>query len=197
MLESQHRSVRSATGRLSRGTSLTPRGSPRRTSSILPTYRQGSITESSSTITNVSGQCAACGAVRLSFARTTARHGCPSVTSATSSLVQARVTARKSAKKRSGYLTNSDHASGWRPASRRASRWRRRETGNGHARRTAKVSDPDRALSALITPIEHLARHGDAIAPYVSHRLPLSRIMEALALAADPQRSAKVLVIPD
>lgn len=45
--------------------------------------------------------------------------------------------------------------------------------------------------------IEHLARHGDAIAPYVSHRLPLSRIMEALALAADPQRSAKVLVIPD
>lgn len=45
--------------------------------------------------------------------------------------------------------------------------------------------------------IDHLARHGDAIAPYVSHRLPLSQFPQALALALDPQRSAKVLVIPD
>ena len=45
--------------------------------------------------------------------------------------------------------------------------------------------------------IDHLARHGDALAPYVSHRLPLSRFDEALALAADPERAAKVLVIPD
>ena len=45
--------------------------------------------------------------------------------------------------------------------------------------------------------IDHLARHGDAIAPYVSHRLPLSRFHEALALAGDPERAAKVLVIPD
>lgn len=45
--------------------------------------------------------------------------------------------------------------------------------------------------------IDHLARHGDAIAPYVSHRLPLSQFRQALALAGDPQRSAKVLLIPD
>ena len=45
--------------------------------------------------------------------------------------------------------------------------------------------------------IDHLARHGDAIAPYVSHRVPLSQVQQALALAGDPQRSAKVLVIPD
>lgn len=45
--------------------------------------------------------------------------------------------------------------------------------------------------------IDHLARHGEAIAPYVSHRLPLSRITEALALAGDAERSAKVLVLPD
>lgn len=45
--------------------------------------------------------------------------------------------------------------------------------------------------------IDHLARHGAAIAPYVSHRVPLSQVQQALALAGDPQRSAKVLVIPD
>lgn len=45
--------------------------------------------------------------------------------------------------------------------------------------------------------IDHLARQGDAISPYVSHRLPLSRFMDALALAGDPERAAKVLVIPD
>lgn len=45
--------------------------------------------------------------------------------------------------------------------------------------------------------IDHLARHGEALAPYASHRLPLSRFHEALALAGDPERAAKVLVIPD
>lgn len=45
--------------------------------------------------------------------------------------------------------------------------------------------------------IDHLARQGDAMAPYVSHRLPLSQFHEALALAGDPERAAKVLVIPD
>lgn len=45
--------------------------------------------------------------------------------------------------------------------------------------------------------IDHLARRGDAISPFVSHRLPLSRFMEALALAGDPERAAKVLVLPD
>ncbi len=45
--------------------------------------------------------------------------------------------------------------------------------------------------------IDHLERHGDAIASYASHRLPLSRFQDALALAADPERAAKVLVIPD
>ncbi|QDX82396.1 hypothetical protein B9N43_14825 [Denitratisoma sp. DHT3] len=45
--------------------------------------------------------------------------------------------------------------------------------------------------------IDHLTRHGDAVAPYASHRLPLSQFHEALALAADPERAAKVLVIPD
>ena len=45
--------------------------------------------------------------------------------------------------------------------------------------------------------IDHLARHGEAIAAYVSHRLPLSQFPQALALAGDPMRSAKVLVIPD
>ncbi|CAB1370607.1 zinc-dependent alcohol dehydrogenase [Denitratisoma oestradiolicum] len=45
--------------------------------------------------------------------------------------------------------------------------------------------------------IDHLARHGDAVAPYASHRLPLSQFQEALALASDPERAAKVLVIPD
>ncbi len=45
--------------------------------------------------------------------------------------------------------------------------------------------------------IEHLAREGDALAPYVSCRMPLSRFDEALALARDPDRATKVLVIPD
>lgn len=44
--------------------------------------------------------------------------------------------------------------------------------------------------------IDHLARHGDAMAPYISHRVPLSRFHDALALARDPERAAKVLVIP-
>lgn len=45
--------------------------------------------------------------------------------------------------------------------------------------------------------IDHLTREGDAIACYASHRLPLSRFQDALALAGDPEQSAKVLVIPD
>ena len=42
-----------------------------------------------------------------------------------------------------------------------------------------------------------LARQGDAIAPYVSHRMLLSQFEQALALADDPQRSACGLLIPD
>ncbi len=45
--------------------------------------------------------------------------------------------------------------------------------------------------------IEHLARHGEQLAPYVSHRLPLSRFEDAFALAADASRAAKVLLVPD
>lgn len=42
-----------------------------------------------------------------------------------------------------------------------------------------------------------LAESGDGIAPYVSHRVGLSQFDEALALARDPERAVKVLVVPD
>lgn len=46
--------------------------------------------------------------------------------------------------------------------------------------------------------IDHLAQPGgDALASCVSHRLPLSEFPRALALAADSDQAAKVLVIPD
>ena len=45
--------------------------------------------------------------------------------------------------------------------------------------------------------IDCLTTLGEDIAPYVSHRLPLSKFHEALALARDPECAAKVLVVPD
>ena len=45
--------------------------------------------------------------------------------------------------------------------------------------------------------IDCLVTQGDAIAPYVSHRVPLSKFHEALVLAQDVERAAKVLVVPD
>jgi 2-desacetyl-2-hydroxyethyl bacteriochlorophyllide A dehydrogenase len=42
-----------------------------------------------------------------------------------------------------------------------------------------------------------LAEGGEAIAPYVTHRVGLSQFDEALALASDPEKAAKVLVVPD
>lgn len=45
--------------------------------------------------------------------------------------------------------------------------------------------------------IAHLAANGERLAPYVSHRLPLSRFDAAFALAADAEQAAKVLVVPD
>jgi len=45
--------------------------------------------------------------------------------------------------------------------------------------------------------IDCLATTGDAIEPYVSHRVSLSRFDAALALARDPEVAAKVLVVPN